>query len=230
MLRFCRTAFLIAPVVVLCSLFAIGQDSPPLGDVARQARQKKLEKQNQNQGATNQGAPDQAVPGPATPEQSAQAAPDSGSQAPQDKSGPAAVSPRVTSGISPKRVITDDDISGHSESIASAPAAGGNDHAAANPAPSSGGAKLPAEQWKAQIRAQKDAINTLQSNIDKVQDSIQYAPSNCVSGCAQWNEAQQKKQQEVDRARSQLEALKQKLQEMQESARQQGYGSSVYDP
>ena len=89
---------------------------------------------------------------------------------------------------------------------------------------------MPAEQWKSQIRAQKEAVSTLQSNIDKLQDSVQYAPANCVSGCVQWNEHQQQKQQEVDRMRAQLETQKQHLQEMQESARQQGYGSSVYDP
>jgi uncharacterized coiled-coil protein SlyX len=46
----------------------------------------------------------------------------------------------------------------------------------------------------------------------------------------QWNERQKQKQQEVERMRSQLETQKKRLQSMQESARQQGYGGTVYDP
>jgi uncharacterized protein HemX len=71
---------------------------------------------------------------------------------------------------------------------------------------------------------------SLQSNIDKLNDSIQFAPGNCVAGCVQWNERQKQKQQEVERLRSQLETQKKRLQSMQESARQQGYGGTVYDP
>src|SRR3989442_10963571 len=37
---------------------------------------------------------------------------------------------------------------------------------------SSGGAKISAEQWKAQIQAQKSAISSLQSDVDKLNDSI----------------------------------------------------------
>jgi len=138
-----------------------------------------------------------------------------------DKTGQAPAKPKV---------ITNEEISGYSEATSDASGAGGKDHAAADSHPSSGGAKVPAEQWKSQIHAQKEAVSTLQSNIDKLQDSIQYAPANCVSGCVQWNEHQQQKQQQVERMRAQLESQKQHLQEMQESARQQGYGSSVYDP
>ncbi len=54
-----------------------------------------------------------------------------------------------------------------------------------------------------QILAQKNIVSSLQSNIDKLNDSIQFAPGNCVAGCVQWNERQKQKQQEVDRMRSQ---------------------------
>jgi hypothetical protein len=109
-------------------------------------------------------------------------------------------------------------------------AAGGQRPPSNEPTPASKSAKLPAEQWKSQILAQKNQISTLQSQIDKLNDSIHFAPANCVSGCVQWNERQKEKQQEVDRARTQLEDQKKRLQDMQNSARQQGYGNSVYDP
>ena len=70
----------------------------------------------------------------------------------------------------------------------------------------------------------------MQRNIDKVNGSIQFAPGNCVAGCVQWNERQKQKQQEVERARAQQETQKKRLESMQESARKQGYGSSVYNP
>jgi hypothetical protein len=70
----------------------------------------------------------------------------------------------------------------------------------------------------------------MQSEIDKLNDSIHFAPGNCVSGCVQWDERQKEKQQDVERMRTQLEEQKERLEAMQESARQQGYGSSISDP
>ena len=80
------------------------------------------------------------------------------------------------------------------------------------------------------ISAQKNAVSTLQSNIDKVNESIQFAPGNCVSGCVQWNERQKQKQAEVERMQAELKEQQKRLEEMQDAARQQGYGSSVTDP
>jgi predicted ribosome quality control (RQC) complex YloA/Tae2 family protein len=45
-----------------------------------------------------------------------------------------------------------------------------------------------------------------------------------------WNERQREKQQRVERMQAQLQEQKRRLEEMQDSARKQGYGSSVYDP
>ena len=89
---------------------------------------------------------------------------------------------------------------------------------------------MPAEQWRAQIQTQKTAISSLQNQIDKLNDSIHFAPANCVANCVQRTDRQREKQQEVERMQAQLEDQKKRLEDMQESARQQGYGSSVYDP
>jgi hypothetical protein len=87
-----------------------------------------------------------------------------------------------------------------------------------------------AEKWKSQILQQKTAIAALQEDIKTTGDSIHYAGANCVANCAQWNEKQQQKQQEVDTMKAQLEDAQKQLEEMQEAARKQGFGSTVYDP
>ena len=87
-----------------------------------------------------------------------------------------------------------------------------------------------AENWKSQIVAQKSAIAALQQDIKSLSESIHFAGGNCVANCSQWNERQQQKQQEVDTMKAQLEEQQKALEEMQESARKEGFGSSVYDP
>lgn len=129
------------------------------------------------------------------------------------------------------KVITNDEIPEHVEATDGTATSEGESHRGAAHAPSVlGGAKLSAEEWKARISGQKDLVSSLQSGIDTLSDSIQFAPGNCVAGCVQWNERQKQKQQEVERARTQLDSQKKRLESMQESARKQGYGSSIYDP
>ena len=66
--------------------------------------------------------------------------------------------------------------------------------------------------------------------MKSLSDSIHFAGGNCIANCAQWNERQQQKQQEVDTMKAQLEQQQKALEEMQEAARKEGFGSSVYDP
>jgi chromosome segregation ATPase len=87
-----------------------------------------------------------------------------------------------------------------------------------------------AEEFKSRIHDQKTAISELQSEITRVSSSIQYVGGNCVSGCVEWNEHQQQKQQAVDRMKSQLEEAQHRLDELQDSAHKQGFGSAVSDP
>ena len=78
--------------------------------------------------------------------------------------------------------------------------------------------------------AQKSAIANLKSDIESLSASIEYAGANCVSGCVEWNERQKQKQDQVESMKVQLAEQEKRLEDMQESARKQGYGSSVYDP
>ncbi len=86
------------------------------------------------------------------------------------------------------------------------------------------------EQWKAKIQAQKSSIASLQSQMDHLNSSIHFASGNCVANCVQWNERQVQKQDEVQRMQKQLDEQKKQLEDMQESARKAGLGSSVYEP
>jgi len=172
----CRTFLLFAAAISLVSGSAYGQDSPSLGDLARQQRQQKT-------------------------------APGKEAKAP--------------------KVITNEEIPEHPQ-IASSSTAG---HGGRTSTPgSSDEPKQPPEHWKSQIIAQKNQVASLQREIDELNESIRFAPANCVANCVGWNERQREKQQRVERMQAQLEDQKRRLDDMQESARKQGYGSSVYDP
>jgi hypothetical protein len=136
--------------------------------------------------------------------------------------------PRVAAESKTAKVITNDEIPAHIVSVSQHSGSGDDPYAGGQP--NSSAAKLPPDQWKAQILSLKNAIAALRSDIDRLNDSIHFAPGNCVANCVQWNERQQQKQQQVEVMKSQLEDQQKKLEDMQDSARQQGYGSSVYDP
>lgn len=128
------------------------------------------------------------------------------------------------------KVFTNSDLPAHSDdadhSDGSEPADTGK---APMPVPSSG-PRQGSEHLRSEIQAQKSQIAELQRQIDEVNGSIRFAPGNCVRGCEKWNEHQQRKQQQVEQMQAQLEEQKRHLEETQESARKQGFGSSVYDP
>ncbi|MGA8270114.1 MAG: hypothetical protein WB919_01065 [Candidatus Sulfotelmatobacter sp.] len=182
----CSVLFAFAGAISLAVGTGYAQDSPSLGDLARQQRQQK--------------------------EQAKTAA---GKDA------------------KPAKVITNEEIPGHAALAAGSVTSGQEEETAQ--AESSSGAKqpaehLPAENWKSQILAQKNQIAGLQSQIAQLDESIRFAPANCVANCVSWNEHQKQKQDQVERMQAQLDDQKKQLDEMQESARKQGYSSAVYDP
>jgi len=96
--------------------------------------------------------------------------------------------------------------------------------------PSSSMGSKSAEQWKAQIAAQRRSVDELQKQIDQLNSSIHFAPGTCVRGCVQHNERQVEKQDEVQRMQAQLDEQRKRLDDMQEAARKEGFGNSVYEP
>jgi hypothetical protein len=124
------------------------------------------------------------------------------------------------------KVITNEDLPEHPNSDDSA----ATSQASSEIAPSRPMGSKPAEQWKAEIAAQRKALDALQSQIDRLNSSIHFAPGTCVRNCAQWNEQQIQKQDQVQHRQAELEQQKKKLEDMQEAARKEGYGNAVYEP
>jgi hypothetical protein len=87
-----------------------------------------------------------------------------------------------------------------------------------------------AESWKNQITAQKSYVASLQAQVSQLSESIHFAGGSCVYNCVQWNERQKQKMDQVERLKSQLDEGSRKLESMQDAARRQGFGSSVYEP
>lgn len=122
-----------------------------------------------------------------------------------------------------KKVITDEDIPERSQ--ASNDLENEKDVPEVRPKPGDN-----AERVKAVIRVQKQRIQALKSQIEKLSASIHYVEANRYSNGVQYNELQQRKQQEVQRMQAQLSQEQAKLGDMQEAARRAGFGSVVYDP
>ena len=128
-----------------------------------------------------------------------------------------------------RKVVTNDEIPEQAASTADGSGAD-QSHELAPHHTSSEPGKLSAERWKALIQAQKNVVSSLQKQIDKTNSSIHFVEANLYVNGPQYNKRQAQKQREVERAQAQLEEQKKRLEDMQDSARKQGYGSSVYDP
>ena len=196
------------------------QDTPPsLGDAARQARQQKQQKDAQGKDSQTK---DVVQP-------QANNAAQTKTPASPDPTKDTVSNPQTAKTV--KHVITNDEIPEHVGPTSTRPP-GNNNYAnpvayyPQQPTPAQGAA----EQWKAQIQAVKGYIANMQAQIDQLEQSVHYAGGNCVSNCVQWNERQKQKQDQAEMMKQQLAEQQKRLEEMQEMARRQGFGSSVYDP
>jgi hypothetical protein len=227
-MRIQRILVLLAASAFLCAFPAYGQDdSPSLGDVARQARLQKQQKDAQSKDAPVPAKDAQNPADPSKPDQAKidQARPGE-AKADGTKAAPGATSKNAAAKTA--HVITNEEIPSHAGSTLTS-AKGSHPADPTDEQPGTGEPSA-ADQWKSQIQAQKATIAQLQSNIASLNDSIQYAGANCMSNCVQWNEDQKRKQDQVETMRGELEQQQKQLEDLQESARKQGFGSSVYDP
>jgi len=230
-----RNLVLLLAGILLCTVAAFGQDSTPsLGEVARQARLQKQQQQQQQQKeaqAAAQSAKDgqskdgETTAGPATPSTTTPA-PGGAAQGADAQGNASAKDAQPAKG--PKHVITNDEIPEHIGPTSTYPPSSqppADSEPAVYPA-----TKASAEQWKAGILNLKNNISSVQESMGQLAASIQYAGANCVANCAQWNERQKQKQDQVDAMKQQLEQMQKSLEDMQDAARKQGYGTAVYDP
>jgi hypothetical protein len=213
---------IVASVLFTIMPLAAQEEQPSLGDVARQSR---IQKQKNKDVSTEKGG-QPVQPGAPSPESKPALpgdTPKPGSVPPgQEGKKPAALKPA-------KKVITNDEIPSHVGPTRTQPASSavpGEDYE--EPQPTEGAA--PADYWRTRILSQKNTIAALKSDIEGLNASIQYAGANCVSNCVEWNERQLQKQQQAETMRTQLAEQEKQLEQMQDMARKQGYGNSVYDP
>jgi hypothetical protein len=195
----------------LFTLGAHAQDEPSLGDVARQSRLQKAQK--------NSEAKDSA---PATASKDAQ-----GKATPAKDASSKDIPPKTRDAPKVRKVITNEEIPEHIGPTRTLPPKQAT--AGYVPPPNYDG-NPPAEYWKTQIQAQKNYLVSLQNQISELANSIQFAGGSCVSNCVQWNEEQLRKQEQLESMKAQLEQQQKGLEEFQDAARKQGFGSSVYDP
>lgn len=126
------------------------------------------------------------------------------------------------------KVITNEEIP---ESPMPAPV---QSEAAAKADPSSPSDDSPAPhsavEWKSMITAEKNRIDAMKAQIDKLNESIHFVTANAYVNGAEYNQYQAKKQQQVKNLEKQLEEESKKLADMQEAAKKEGMGAAVYDP
>ena len=87
-----------------------------------------------------------------------------------------------------------------------------------------------AAQWKAEILAEESRISSLRAQIQKLNSTVRFSSPTCHYHCVEHNENQLRKEDQVQRMQDQLAEEKQKLNDLQEAARRDGFGNSVYEP
>ena len=154
-------------------------------------------------------------------QQQANSKPDAPSSDPQN-TAPNASDPQTPK---PSHVITNDEIPEHTPSAPS-------DTQKRPPGSKSAASKevkRPPEYWKAQVQQLKNSIASLQRRIDVLYGSLHAVLTNSDDQPV-WNLREKEKERQLAELQAQMSNLQRRLEDTQEAARRQGYGSSVYDP
>ena len=130
-------------------------------------------------------------------------------------------------GTQPKtsHVITNEDLP--ERNAAPAPASAPPNRSNLRPAATE--IKRPAAYWKAQAQQLKNSIAQVQRHIDTLTASLHAVLTNSTDEPV-WNYREKERQRQITDLQAQLNDLRRRLEDTQEAARRQGYGSSVYDP
>jgi hypothetical protein len=127
-----------------------------------------------------------------------------------------------------RKVLTNEDIPQSAEAVSSTSTSTEEEDTA--PAAPASNDTHAGNEWKTKIEAQKNSVASLQSQIEKLNSSIHFVEANRYRNGVQYNQKQVQKQDEVEHMQKQLDEQKKLLEDMQESARKAGLGSSVYEP
>lgn len=87
-----------------------------------------------------------------------------------------------------------------------------------------------AEQWKQKILAQKRTVANLQVRVDALRASIEFVDPNGYSNGYVYNRFQARQLERLKIMEAVLAEQKQKLDDMQDTARRAGMHTAVYDP
>jgi len=134
----------------------------------------------------------------------------------------------------PKKVYGDEDIAKSKSEDAAAPAAPDNSSSKSSTGSKDTKEKNPptmsADQWRAKIQKKKDLIAAMQERIDALEASVNYVQNNrnLYTNAPEYNEHQHQKELAAQQLKAELEQQKTELSDLQEQARQQGFGNSVY--
>ena len=144
---------------------------------------------------------------------------------PASKSSSDETTPQSDAQLKTSHVITNEDLPEHKAVPAPAPGSNRSNLRAATVRE----IKYPAEYWRAQALQLKNSIAQVQRHIDTLTDSLHAVLTNSTDEPV-WNYREKERQRQITDLQAQLSDLRRRLEDTQEAARRQGYGSSVYDP
>ena len=139
----------------------------------------------------------------------------------------------------PRYIITDDDLKSSSSSSPGSPTSNGenkNKKSARDQLESTDSNASSAAEIQERIKEQKQRIGNIEADIREIQEHLdQWKTSDCThvvyAGTSKNTcDLPPRLTAKLERAKSQLKTEQASLEEMQEEARHQGYGNSVYDP
>jgi len=125
----------------------------------------------------------------------------------------------------PSHVITNDEIPEHTPRVSS----NTQKRLSGSTTAASKEVKRPPEYWKAQAQQLKNSMASLQRRIDVLNGSLHAVLTNSDDQPV-WNLREKEKERQLAELQAQMSDLQRRLEDTQEAARRQGYGSSVYDP
>ena len=125
----------------------------------------------------------------------------------------------------PSHVITNDEIPEHTPRVPSNP----QKRPSGSTTAASKEVKRSPEYWKAQVQRLKNSMASLQRRIDVLNGSLHAVLTNSDDQPV-WNLREKEKERQLAELQAQMSDLQRRLEDTQEAARREGYGSSVYDP